>query len=136
MPLILRAIDLIRGLPRLKPNYKKMNKILYAILGLTTLVNGIRISHIIEDESAAMAAAEAEADANADAMAGAGAGADAGAGDAADEDDDHHDDCGCGCDGCCGGNDVNIDIQFVVNVGGQAAEEPAAEDPATEEPAE
>ena len=114
-----------------------MNKILYAILGLTTLVNGIRISHIIEDEAAAMAAAEA--DANADAMAGAdanaGAGADAGAGDEADEDDDHHDDCGCGCDGCCGGNDVNIDIQFVVNVAGPAAEEPATEDPAAGEPA-
>ena len=102
-----------KGLAPIEAKLKKqMNKILYAILGLTTLVNGIRIAHIIEDEAAAMAAAEA--DANADAMAGAdadaGAGADAGADDAADEDNDHHDDCGCGCDGCCGGNDVNIDI--------------------------
>ena len=34
---------------------------------------------------------------------------------------------GCGCDGCCGGNDVKINLDFAVNIDGEGSVEASAE---------
>ena len=142
-----------------------MNKILFAILGLTAVANAIEIKALhpldeVDDgadaaaEAAAAEAAAAEAAAAEAAAAEAAAAAtEAAAAEAAEESDDgvdvnvsgdvgdaevdvdaddSHDDSDCG--DCCGGNDVNIDIKFAVNV--STAEPAAAEEDAAAAPAE
>ena len=131
-----------------------MNKILFAILGLTAVANAIEIKalHPLDEvDDGADAAAEAAA---AEAAAAEAAAAEAAAAEAAAEEsddgvdvnvagdvgdaevdvdaDDSHDDSDCG--DCCGGNDVNIDIKFAVNV--STAEPAAAEEDAAAAPAE
>ena len=79
-----------------------MRRILGAILGLTAVTNAISIKQIVEAEAEpvdTMAEAETIAEAVPEAV-------------ACEQDKRGH-------DGCCGGNKVNVDISFNVNLGGQ-----------------
>ena len=75
-----------------------MNKILKAVIGLATISNGVKLNHL------------ASADAS-----NAGAQINSSTDTAANLRNSGYGQSDCGCDGCCGGNEVSININFEVN---------------------
>ena len=96
-----------------------MNKILKAVIGLATISNGVKLNHL--------------AGANAS---NAGAQIDSSTDTAANLRNSGYGQSDCGCDGCCGGNEVSININFEVNATLPPQPEPQApqEEAQKEEP--
>ena len=72
-----------------------MNKILIAVFGLASLSNGVKLNHLA---GADVTNTSAEIEAL--------------TGSTANSKNSGFRKSNCGCDGCCGGNEVNIDINF------------------------
>ena len=112
MPFILRIETYKRVKKIYQYNLKReeMRRILGAILGLTAVTNAITIKQIVEAEAEPVEiVAEAETIAEA-VVEGSSSTVEPVA---IDKDTHGHDD-------CCGGNKVNVDIVFKVNMGGES----------------